>query len=424
MLLAAFAVAVAYWPDFYYPGEAARWIALSLLVPMALASLPRPPRTALWWLGGAFLGWAALTLAWTVSPTSTVHALWKLALFAAAVLAGASLSERGLRVTLLAFAVGMAINGVLAAFQAGGLNPSLGGNPIVQVASPAGLFVNGNAMAQAGLLATIIVLRYRVWWLLPFCLAATFLPLFKGVIMAAFVAAAVVLLRKRWAACALAGAAVSVALGKWYLSAGSQAVDGRLTVWIDTIAGLRWFGHGGGAFDAAYPAFANLSAPRFFSFNQLPGTPHGDVLLMLNDYGIGAVLLFVFVVIVWWKARHEPVCAPVVAAFLAMGLVDFPFQQAAPGFVASLCLGGLLRAGVGLRDSGVGGGDALHRGYERPRADSGDVRGAARGRSVSVRAAHSHGGGDHAGARRLAAASSGTGGAPAGAARLSVRPET
>ncbi len=424
MPLAAFAVAVAYWPGFYYPGEAARWIALSALVPVALALLPTPPRTALWWLGGAFLGYAALTLAWTVSPTSTGHALWKLALFAATVVAGASLTERGFRLTCLAFAAGVGISGALAIAQAMGWNPSLGGNSIVQVAPPAGLFVNRNGMAEAGLLAVVVVLRYRVWWLLPFCLVATFLPLFKAVIMAAFVTAAVMLIRNRWVAAALAGGALVVVAGKLLLSAGSQAVAGRASLWIDTVFALRWFGYGGGSFDAAYPMFADRSAPFFFAFNRLPGTPHSDALLMLVEYGAGALLLFAFVGLILWRGGRDHAGMPGVVAFLAVGLVDFPFQQAAPGFMACLCLGGLLRSGVRLRGGRCGGGNQLYRGDERAGADAGDVRGASGGRPVSVRAAYSDGGGDHAGGGRLAAWPTGPGGAGPGAWRLSGRPET
>ncbi len=411
MPLAALAVAAAYWPGFYYPGEAARWIALSALVPVSLALLPPPPRTALWWLGGAFLGYAACTLAWTISTTSTVHALWKLALFAAVVVAGASLTERWFRLTCLAFAAGVAVSGALAIGQAMGWNPSLGGNPIVQVAPPAGLFVNRNGMAGAGLLAAIVVFHYRAWWLLPPCLAAAFLPLSRGVIMASFVVVAVVMVRNRWAAVLALAAAFAVVVYKVLTAGSAQTVGGRLALWLDIVAGLRWFGYGGGAFDAAYPMFAARSAPFFFAFNQLPGTPHSDILLMLNEYGVGAVLLFGFVALVLWRCRRDHVGLPVVAAFLSVGLVDFPFQQAAPGFMACLCLGGLLRSGVRLRGGRRGGGDAVHRGDERARADAGDVRRSPGGRAVPVRAAHPHGGGDHAGGGRLAAWPPGPGGA-------------
>ncbi len=374
MPLAAFAVAIAYWPGFYYPGDSARWIMFSALVPMALIFLT-PPRSRLWWLGAAFLVYAIGTLAWTISPSSTVFALWKLALFAAAVVAGASLSERSFRLSCLAFALGISVSGIVALSQVMGWSPSYGGYSVVQVAAPAGLFVNRNGMAEAGLLAVILTIHYRAWWLLPLCLMAAFLPVSKGVIMAAFVAVAVAHLRKRWLVTILAGGAVSVAVGKLLISAGNQGVDGRLSLWADTINGLRWFGYGGGAFDAAYPTFADLSTSMFFSFNALPGSPHGDILLLLSEYGIGALLLFAFVGVVLWKTRYEPL-APVVAAFLVMGLVDFPFQQPATGFIACLCLGRLLRAGLGLRGRGDSGGNTLYRGHERPRADTGDVRGA------------------------------------------------
>lgn len=335
---------------------------LSALVPLFL---PSPPKTVLWWLGGTFLAYAVLTLAWTVSPNSTVHALWKLALYGAVIVTGASLSERGLRAVCLAFALGMCVSGAIAVFQVMGMNPSYGGYSIVQVAPPSGLFVNRNGMAEAGLLAVIICFRYRMWWLLPLCLVAAFLPMSKGVIMAALIALGVVYLRNRWAVMVLSAGAFSIVIGKLVLSAGTQSVDGRLAVWLDTLTGLRWFGYGGGTFDAAYPSFADRSTNLFFSFNMLPGTPHSDVLLLLSAYGLGAFLLFAFVLIIFWKGRYEPL-APVVAAFLAMGLVDFPFEQAAPSFIACLCLGGLLRAGLGLRDSSLGSGDRVYRGHEYP----------------------------------------------------------
>ncbi len=423
MPLAAFAVAVAYWPGFYYPGEAARWIALSVLLWPALALTGRAPRTWLWWLGAAFLGYAALSLTWTISPASTWHALWKLTLFAGAVAGGASLSERGLKWTLLAFAAGIALNGALALAQLYGWNPSLGGNPIVQVAPPAGLFVNRNGLAEAGLLALVIAYVYRAWWLLPLCLAAAFLPLTRGVFLAVAITVAMWALQRGWRRFAgvltLSGFAGAVTAA-WYemLDPSLQSTTGRLALWHDTLSGLRWNGYGAGTFDAAYPMFVDRSGSMFFGLDTMPGTPHNDILLLLSEYGAGAFLLFAFVVLALWRGRHDRHVL-VVAAFIVMGLVAFPFQMAAQAFVACVCLGVVVRTGCDLRDSGLGRRDPVHGRDEHARAIGATAGHPSGGRAVSVRGAYPAGGGSdavdigsYAAAARADGTEAGAGGQP------------
>ncbi len=393
MPLVAFAVAVAYWPGFYYPGEAARWIAFSALLWPALAFAAPLPRSPVWWAGAGFLLWAAAGLLWTISLAETWHALWKLALFAGAVVAGASVSPRVLKWTLLAFAVGLAVNGAIAIGQ------MTGWNPVVQTAVPAGLFVNRNGLAAAGLLAVIIVLHYRAWWLLPLCLASAALPMSRGVALAAIVTGFVWAVRRgpRWLALTLAAGAVALpAAAVWYEigRAHLQSVVGRALLWSDTLSGLTFFGYGGGTFELAYPMFVDKSGRYFFGLDILPATPHNDVLLVLSEYGAGAFLLFAFVGMALWRGRHDAGGFYPMVAFLALGTVSFPFQQVAPGFVACLCLGALVRAGSGLCPGVKRRGDPLYGGHEHTGAIGANAVDPARRGGVSVRGAHQDGGGD------------------------------
>jgi hypothetical protein len=204
-----------------------------------------------------------------------------------------------------------------------------------------GLFYNRNIAAESAAMGLVLVIGYRLWWLVP-----GFIPTLvfgsRAPIIALGVCASLYLWRKSpWlSALTLMGGVSFVAIimgGYGTLGHGGfQTFDVRVGVWLDTIPGLTIFGRGLGAFLVQFPIFQHHSDALTLRFENA----HNDFLQLLYDLGIGAIALVITLFVQMWYAAKTPAWYALVV-FLVEGCFGFPLYEPVTGALAVVCAGEL-----------------------------------------------------------------------------------
>jgi hypothetical protein len=319
MPILGFFVATAFWPGLLDAATAPRWAVIAAGVPLVSRLDPGSVRRWPLALFGLWLAYAALSLLWAPDRLTAAHELFRLLILAAVFLAAANLDDIG--PVLRLFGWGVAASSFLAVPQ------FLGWSPVGEAVAPAGLFYNRDFLAE--LVAPLLVWAVwrRDWWL---AVALSPAPLLCQSRVALIAIAAGLgwhvwqSARWRWlvpavAACVLLVAALT--LGK------TDSTLERLAIWQAALSDPRIFGHGMGAFTAAFPVWEYA---------------HSDALQAVYELGIGAGLPALLVLVLCRNARRA-----IGAASIAMAVeiaIAFPLHLPASGFLAVLLAGGLARA--------------------------------------------------------------------------------
>ncbi len=315
-------------------------MALSVGIPMLLLAAKRlhVSRETFYLLG--LLIYAALSLSWTISLYDGLWAVWTTAVLIGAFVLGAGLDHKTLRRAMIAFGVGVGLNGCLAVAQHFDLDL-----PIKQGFSPAGLMINRNYLAYAGLMATVAAVSMRVWWLVPFTALAWLMPMSRGSLVAGAIVGVIWLWGKSrlWTCMVVLG----LWLGLWLYLADDpdmMSLQGRWGIWQNSLA-MFWdqpWGHGAGSFWAAYPEFHDAVVPTetdHYRYDMRPETAHNDAVTVLAEYGLWGALMAAG--ILWGALRRTGAVKYVLIAFLAGGLFSFPAYMPLTSFIAALVAGHL-----------------------------------------------------------------------------------
>lgn len=330
MFLLAFLVGVAFWPGALDPATTLRW-ALMAVGAAFLLLFHEPPRLR---AAGACLCLILLTLVWTpdwlYGAEDAAHLLTLAAVFAL----GASRDD--LLPAWKGLGAGVGLSGLMALFQ------FFGSSPVQQIVAPAGLFMNRNFLAEAGLVVLTVAILYRQRWLIPGALLATVVPMQRATLLAAAVVVLVLWLKGLKASalvlaigvttCALCMMGLTLLMGTPEVKAApQQLVDivsshDRLIYWRDAVHGLTLFGHGLGSYAANFPDI------HF---------PHSEPLQALYELGLFAIAplgLLIYLFREPFRAEHA-----VLAGLCAIALFGFPFHMPVTGFAAALAAGHLAR---------------------------------------------------------------------------------
>lgn len=342
----SFGMAVGYWSGFLAPADTARWILLMALAPLAWSLAPPAPLGLPRVLILTWFAWATVTLAWSFSPADSLLAWLRFSALGAVFATAAVLPRRSIEIILHCFAFGLVLNAVAAADQTFALHVLNVGEPLT------GYFRNPNILAEAGLLASLAVVllpgalgRWR-FLLLPFTLAAmtgyTLPPASKAVFVGLAAAGATWLIGRgcrRQALVWVAGCAAAIAAAAW-LDAGLGSFTYRLAIWHDLIAAFVPLGHGLGSLPAAFPAAADAAQGPVMTSARMVGVAYNDALQILSDTGLGGFLLIAAAAILW-RSRHDVRLQTIFAAWLALGVVDYPLHTPALAFFGAAVAGGL-----------------------------------------------------------------------------------
>lgn len=347
----------------------ARWIALSIMVPLGLMVCKSGNKYSNPILaGGAFLLWALLSTAWAISFPDALERDWHLILGAGAFLWGAGMTAGAFAALACCLGVGMAVNALLALLQIAGwatwLVGDVGFHPDAIIISlthdPAGLFMNGNYLAEAAVVSAAMVVaapltRAAKLALLPGCCVCAIAGGSRGAVIGLAIILGVALLRAGYRRAVLIGAMVGGGALVAYLGLHSEfrfSMAPRLALWANTLAGWTWFGYGTGSYLAGYALISNAAVPSpasIFGFIIRPQTAHNDLLTILFENGVvGAALFLGFAGLLIRRAWHHPALS-VIAVTLVLGLTNFPLYNPMPLFLFCAACGWVSANRVSLR---------------------------------------------------------------------------
>lgn len=344
-----------YIPWFMSRSTEARWIALSIMAPLLLIATDKPRHcklSAVGLLSLAFLAWALLSTVWAISFPDALERDWHLILAAGAFVWGAGMGAGALVSLAGCLGAGMAVNALLALLQltgwGGWLMSDVGVNPDAIIISlthdPAGLFMNGNYLAEAAVVSAAMIVAAPLTSaariaLLPGCCVCALAGGSRGAVIGLAVILGIALLRAGYRRTALAGALVGAAALAAYLGLHSEfrfSMAPRIAMWTNTLAGWTWFGHGTGSYLSGYALISNAAVPSpasVFGFIIRPQTAHNDLLTILFENGVAGVVLFVgFCGMLIRRAWHHPALY-VIAVTLVLGLTNFPLYNPVPLFL-------------------------------------------------------------------------------------------
>lgn len=327
MILLGFILPVAFIPGVTGAGIPTGWVLLSAVLPLTLLR-PVPISPGHWW-GVAFLAYATASLAWAYSLENGIEYLWHLVILAMAFCLGSI--TRDPRSLYIGLGLGITVSSALAVAQAFGYK-----GIYLFSGTPAGLFINSNALGESAALILVLLVAERIWWLVPGVLPAIALTQARGAVLALSVAlGAWVWTRSRLGAVAVV--LTLLATGSYFtlLKQTNHGVAQRLEIWADTFSGLRPFGAGAGSFAQTYPAIAT----RQDTLAERPDNAHNEFLETLYQFGIGACFLW-FLCIQSLGSPREPERLAFLA-FLVVAFFGFALAVPTVAFVGAFVAGRL-----------------------------------------------------------------------------------
>lgn len=341
--LLGFAVAAAFWPGAMSASIVPRWAVIAVMAPAMLLAQGVDGRrgiTPAGIVGVLLLGWATVSLAWTSNVYDGVGELLQWVFLAAVWCLGASM---GLRRVIVGFGLGIWVSSAFAIAQWADeahlewLWPRMDGN--------AGLFVNQNTFAEAGALALVAAIGWRVWWLIPGILPALIVTESRAA-KAAVIAAGIAWLwsRSRWVAALLVvcGAGAIAALYVLGYKHGSNVE--RLAILQDIWNGANFWGYGVGSFSTTFPSLAT----HIDTFTWRIEHAHNDFLEIALELGApGLVLAVGLVVLAAFGASPARYVVIAIAVECALG---FAGHLPATAFLGALCAGHACRSWRSVRE--------------------------------------------------------------------------
>lgn len=235
-----------------------------------------------------------------------------------------------LRKIAIAVALGMTVNSAVEVAQ------YFGWHIMPTTAQPeSGLFYNGNIASETAAMALVLVVGYRLWWLVPGLLPTLYLGS-RAPVLALGVAGLIAMWK--WESkfpaliCAIGAVVVALAIH----TPGFDTLMQRVGVWQDMLPHFSPLGHGLGSFIVDYPAFQHHSNPLMLRWENA----HNDILQVVYELGIGGALLVGALIFRMATGERGPAFYALLV-FLVEGCFGFPLYEPATGALAMVCAGRL-----------------------------------------------------------------------------------
>lgn len=319
MFLLGLAIAIASVPGWTSISIPAGWAAMSIFLPLTLWRGVQ--LTPLHILFLCFLGWAALSLAWTPDYRDGGFRLWQLTLVYLAFRLGSSLDR--IDPIIAGLATGCVISSALAVAQHFGF-------PYIMTYSltgeAPGLFFNHSLAGQTLALVAIACLMFGLWYHLPLLLPGIYLSGSRGGWLVLAVGGALCYIR--WPKLLILAI---LGLILWVTTSSHSADLERLLIWKAAALNLSWLGQGAGSFTHLWITTGDAI--------RHPIEVHNDLLQLLFEFGLVAGILVAIVSICLTRSRSDE--WPVLAAFVFLGAFAFPLFTPISTFLGALCAGRL-----------------------------------------------------------------------------------
>lgn len=327
-----------YWPGVFGAATTPRWAALFALVPWLIRDIRLNAANV---LGGLLLLWSALSIAWTPAHLDGMGQLFLLLFAATMFLYGQECDD--LQPLWIGAGLGLWLSSAVAISQ------WLGFHPVPELfpdRPPAGLFINGNYLAEAAALVVVGAASARLWWLIPGVLPALLLPHSRAALVAVLAAFLAWLLNARQAFRAIAALVAAVIVAGYVV--GDRGMVERIQIWESSLFGLSLFGHGLGSF---WTLFQSLDLRSHH--DAWPEYAHNEFLHAWFELGIpGLALLAGLCFSLTGPVNTERL---VLVALIVEACFAFPFHLPATAVIGFIAAGHALRNRAVLRSGAYDG---------------------------------------------------------------------
>jgi hypothetical protein len=343
-MILGFLLAIAFDPFTFTGATSPRWALLAIALPIVCAFQSRKHLTFSHLLGGLFITWAAVSIAWTPNIWDGMNGLIQIIIIALCFVMGSR--ENSLKACFTGLSVGITISSAILL-----LHPILT-FPSIVLTYPHGLFGNRNMLGEVAVLTALGCCVYHRYWFIPGLLPAMFwYPLSRGALWALAIGWGVILWpRWKWlmvglVASVVAYTLVSVLVYDFHVVGVVQ----RIQVWEAVAHNISLVGHGLGSLFTLAPFFSGFLDT---SINRLDHA-HNDALEILFELGIPGLVIYVSIIThaIGCEAKNGSLgnTLPVLAAFLVISSVAFPWHVPVNAFIGALVLGHSIRNGRSLR---------------------------------------------------------------------------
>src|ERR1035437_9201427 len=363
-MIFGFLLAICYNPYIWTAATQPRWSFLAIALPIMIwRNSPRfeSPNhfTLTHALGLTFLAWVTLSLLWTPNLPDAFNELIQLVIVAEAFVLGARLNT--LKPIFMGLAAGLAISSLIIISPLQHLIP----NQPISIHLE-GLLGNRNMLAEAAVLTAVGCIGYRLWWFIPGLLPAIFMPQMARGALVGGLAAFVVWVWFRSRKLAILLALLSICAIAILINLRPASVIERWAIWTDTIKGLTFQGHGIGSYYFLYP-FVNAT---FDTAIARPEHPHNEILEIWFELGAIGVFIYASMVATAYRMADN-VSRSLMAAFIIMGMLEFPSHVPVTAFLGALVLGHAAMYGSSIWAKYEPGRLGIRRWYERKPAHQG-----------------------------------------------------
>lgn len=312
--LYSFILTTLYWDGISGAATSPRWSFLAVATSLFLLFLHKKETkfTILHLTGLLFVIWCFVSLFWSFNRYDTIDALLKLLILTQVFILGSKLE------TLKYVFIGLAFGLFVSLF----------------VSFDAGLFVNKDVLAETSLFILVGLLVYELWWL-----TALIIPLFvtNYTVRGPFFIIGVLIGIWFWNKNKLVTLFILLlfALGCFYIyhfDVRIISVTQRLEIWINSLRGFSFIGHGYGTFHNTYPIYSDgdLVRPRF---------AHNEFLQILFENGIIGLILTIWFCI---NTIHEKE-KYIVLAWLLSACLYYSFNIPVSAFIFCITAGYISR---------------------------------------------------------------------------------
>lgn len=333
--LLGFLIAVAYWPGLSFGAVGSRWTVLCVALPIMLCLHEiRPTRYHFGIL--ALIGWGFFSLMWTPVGYDGIFALIQLITICGCFCLGSVYPNLG--GLYRGMGLGLIVSSGLCILQAMHYEPV---QIVADGSPPPGLFINPDMLGELCIVVLIALLLTRQYWIATLTLPALILSQSRTAMVAGAICALVYVVRSGrlkwlWALPLPILMIYAIAPYKW---AVNPTGGGRIDLWLDTIQGLSFWGHGIGSY---YSTFI-VHATHLDAFHYQPDVAHNELLQTAFELGIPATLLALYLVVALWKNAGETE-QYLLLAFAAICMLAFPLHNPATAALFGVVAGHSSRA--------------------------------------------------------------------------------
>lgn len=325
LFLIGFGIITIYIPGIVGASISTGWLFLLLISPILLLYCNLKLG-----VGFVFLIYAGITLIWTTNFNIGLFYYLQLISLACVFCIGKEITD--LKPVFKGLALGLGVSSVIAIFQYFGYNYVYSLNNSI-----AGLFINPNIYSEISVILLISLLTLRLWVWLVFTLPGIILIHSRTALIALGIGLFIWALSfNKRLTISLITLIIIISFIFYWNDFNTDSIQERISIWKDTINGFTFFGNGIGSYELKFPFYSThinteIARPRY---------AHNDILNLIFEFGIGAILALIFVGKMIKNNNPQMVILYVI---FIVSLFTYPLHIPATAFIAFLVAGYITR---------------------------------------------------------------------------------